>query len=65
VSGTRLHSALSTSRRASHLSERPSLKLASTAGLSKLSRAITRSGTRRSFEHAAPPPFPNTSSRDT
>jgi hypothetical protein len=51
--GGRLHFALSTSRRVSPLRERPSLKLGSAAGLSKLSPAISRKGTRRSFEHAA------------
>jgi hypothetical protein len=49
----RLHFALSTSRRVSPFRERPSLKLASAAGLSKLYPAISRNGTRRSFEHAA------------
>jgi hypothetical protein len=38
--GGRLHFALSNSRRASPLRERPSLKLASAAGLSKLNPAI-------------------------
>jgi hypothetical protein len=51
--GGRLHFALSTSRRVSPLRERPSLKLASAAGLFKLCPAISRNGTRRSFEHAA------------